>query len=364
MEEAVMKTLSIGRSVARAARIGAVVALFVALMSGTAGAVMQDSEPEPEDFICSTVCTVWSSCTKSCLVITSGGMTGSTCGAYGKCYTPPPPSEADVPDDADYACILGTSGTTSYFAKTGVSDKLYGITDAGVRQRAYASLVAMSASLAGTSGTKMTAQAYLKMWATLFGLEKEIVNLFANGTSIYGDSATGNFGAYFIGQKVLYGTMNVPLSTSKKWTKTFFDKGKTFWVGPFPVSVEGSIKGWVQLLLAGGPEMDGVRVGFEPSGGIDGVLKAYVGAFGAGAGVKGTLNVIDVETPVAAGLVRKSSGAVGLALEVGVDLSALAGKVEVFVDYLFDTWTKKIFDWSGFSLHYTVIDTSQCKAVP
>ncbi len=144
---------------------------------------------------------------------------------------------------------------------------------------------------------------------------------------------------------------------------------KNFVILAVPVTVKAGMTGnfGVDINLKGGLIRDcegapdqmniGVDSKVKPFVDLDAYLSAGVGWSGLSAGVKGEVNLLEVELPfnANAGLkMQATNTGADLFLVAKSDLNlvlrTLGGKVSVYVEYIFDSSEKEIFSWNGYEL--------------
>jgi hypothetical protein len=144
---------------------------------------------------------------------------------------------------------------------------------------------------------------------------------------------------------------------------------KNFVVLAVPVTVKAGLTGHfgVDINLKAGLIRDcvgapdqmniGVDSKVKPFVDLDAYLSAGIGWSGLSAGIKGEVNLLEVELPFNANAGLKFEGTnTGADLflvaksDLNLVLRTLGGKVSVYVEYIFDSSEKEIFSWNGYSL--------------
>lgn len=201
-----------------------------------------------------------------------------------------------------------------------------------------------SASLTGTSGAAAKLVATAALDVTIFGVTESLLDAYAAENS----DGTNDAELYILGLEV---------SLNYEHEKTFFEKSKTFMVGPVPVTVKAGATGTLSLAVT-----TGTAIVVTPGIALDATLSAGVGGDGdfisASAGVRGTLNLIDVSLPISLNAylsgstwkysvtgtltISTLSGVVALYAEASLDL----GIFEVGAEYSYDLFSWKGLSWS------------------
>jgi hypothetical protein len=166
-------------------------------------------------------------------------------------------------------------------------------------------------------------------------------------------------------------------SPSKKLGKdgNGYSMSKTFIVVAVPVTVKGGLTGsfGVDIKLQAGIIRDcvglpdqmniGVSSHLKPYVDLDAYLSAGIGWSGLSAGVKGEVNLIEVELPFNA-----EAGLKFMATNTGSDLflaskadlnlllRTLRGKVSVYIEYIVGSSEKEIFSWNGYEVKSKLFD--------
>jgi hypothetical protein len=201
-----------------------------------------------------------------------------------------------------------------------------------------------SASLTGTSGTSPRLEAAAALDVTIFGITQSLLDAYAAEYGSGSSSSTASLS--ILGQSV---------SLNYEHEQTFFDESKTFMVGPVPVTISAGATGTLSLAVT-----TGTAIVFTPGIALDATLSAGLGGDGdfvsASAGIRGTLNLIDISLPISMNAYQSGStwmysvtgtleistlsGVLALYAEASIDF----GFFEVGVDYSYD-----LFSWEGLS---------------
>lgn len=314
--------------------------------------------PEPVLPLCTSVCTTSTLCSKGCGQSTApGDYEYSTCGTFGVCAksttttTTPPPGTSQT--------ICSTQAPTSAYSvnKSASKSESFGSSFVGASY-------AVSASLVGTGATSSTpttikTAANLAANASLFWKTFQLAKGDFQSTVKTGVSATGSLALYIVGIVNYSTTFSQPLTVTKSFSKTFFSAQHTVSILGFPITVKGSVAGSAGFTLAGGPTLSGGTASFTPFAKAYATASASVGALGVGAGVSGTITMVELTAPAVLDAYF-ASGNLGWSISLKAVLKTLAGSLKVFVEYIFDSSSWTIFSWSGYSKTYTIIDQKGC----
>ena len=268
------------------------------------------------------------------------------------------PSKLD--DLVEAGPIVIVAGETEWEISTGISDS-FGSSYFGASYDLGASLAAATAAEAGTDGDLLEAEAHLKAHGTVFSTKKEVFATELEAYTEYGEDYGGSIDVRVLGASIWSKSKKGSLNLHKDWGKIFFEKCKTFWVGPVPVSVCGSAGGELGFDLTGGIQIYGIGAEFTPYGMADayasaGVGVAYDGWIEFGVGAEGHVVLIDVSVPVEADLELGggfAANSVDWSVDVDIDIETVSGEIWAYaVAKIFGIgpeYEKKIFDWSGSS---------------
>lgn len=203
---------------------------------------------------------------------------------------------------------------------------------------------AFSASLTGTSGTSPKLEMAAGLDVTVFGYTLGLLDAYAAEYS----SGSNTAWLQILGQSV---------SLNYEHEQTFFEQSKTFMLGPVPVTVTAGVTGTLSLEVT-----TGSAIVATPGISIDATLSAGIGGGGdfisAEAGIRGTLNLIDISLPVSMNAylsgstwkytvtgtleISTLSGVVALYAEASIDF----GLFEVGAEYSYDLFSWKGLSWS------------------
>lgn len=172
------------------------------------------------------------------------------------------------------------------------------------------------------------------------------------------------------------GAMNWNLvDVGGSWDKTQKIVQFTFWIGPVPVGIEAGISGRVGVEInvnagvnvAGGSTcLEGqLRTEVRPLVAVSGYLFAGVDIIVAKAGIRGFLTLVELGLPLSSQLTL-GLGQQGNALAVdltsqtrlGLDLTLLSGRLEVFVSAFGKDWSRTLVSWPGIRRSRTLFDHS------
>ena len=199
-----------------------------------------------------------------------------------------------------------------------------------------------SASLTGTSGTNPKLEAAAALDVTLFGLTESLLDAYAAENGDGSTSASLSIGGYSV-------SLNYEHETE------FFDQSKTFMLGPVPVTVRAGAAGTLSFDVT-----TGAAIVATPGIALDATLSAGIGGDGdfvsAEAGIRGTLNLIDISLPISMNAYKSGStwmysvtgtltistlsGVLALYAEASIDF----GFFEIGAEYSYD-----LFSWDGLS---------------
>lgn len=239
----------------------------------------------------------------------------------------------------DCTLTMKKSGTTVYTLNAGCTVLKYAY-EKKVGNSTFGT--SFSASLTGTSGTSPKLEMAAGLDVTVFGITKGLLDAYAAEYSSGSNTAT----LQILGQSV---------SLNYEHEQTFFDESKTFMLGPVPVTVSAGVTGTLSFAVT-----TGTTITATPGISIDATLSAGLGGDGdfvsASAGIRGTLNLIDVSLPVSMNAylsgstwkytvtgtleISTLSGVLALYAEASIDF----GFFEIGADYSYD-----LFSWEGLS---------------
>ncbi len=204
----------------------------------------------------------------------------------------------------------------------------------------------------------LSSSAELEASATLFGRTRTVA--LARGEAVRSASGeNGSTGAFNLTVQVMGVDVAVPSygansSATNDWNRTFFSKSETFMLGPIPLTVEGSIDGSIGITHdADAPAASfALETTVEPFCELDADVALGVGISGVvAAGVSGHLNVLDVSVPTTAAIEQAIYTAQGRtidwSLESDVDVTTLSGSISLWVELLWERYSRRIANWSG-----------------
>lgn len=140
---------------------------------------------------------------------------------------------------------------------------------------------------------------------------------------------------------------------------TFVEANTTFMLAFVPVTISGDVTGTLGM-NASVTASGGVELGLTPYANLAASASVGVGALCASAGVRGSLDLIDVSLPTTLGLESANCG-VDIALDSDLELSTMSGSIEVYVNYCVDEWSDELVSWDGIELDpISVVSASTC----
>jgi hypothetical protein len=173
-----------------------------------------------------------------------------------------------------------------------------------------------------------------------------------------------------------YAVLRIFGETKFSWNQPFFYKheffngeiGKEveFWIGPVPVSVRGAIGGQAGFDAGLSVYGNGLKGSVTPSLSTYGKADAGIDLWFVKAGVEGHIDLLIDYLPVNAicQLLTENGLVLDMSLKVENQLTALKGKIVVFVDVLDlweDTWERysmTLFEWAGIQKNWILYDRS------
>ena len=168
----------------------------------------------------------------------------------------------------------------------------------------------------------------------------------------YGEDYGGSVDVRVLGSSIYSKSVGGSLNKNKNWNKTFLNACTTITVG-IPVKVCASLAGEVGFNAAMGLTVTGAAAEFEPYGGVDAEASCSVDVLGlAGAGVSGSLTLIEASLPIEAALdlnVEPGASELEWSLDADLEISTLSGTLSVFAYLGWKEWDKEIASWSGTS---------------
>jgi hypothetical protein len=204
----------------------------------------------------------------------------------------------------------------------------------------------------------LSSSAELEATATLFGRTRTVA--LARGEAVR--SATGEVGstgAFDLTVEVMGTEISTPSygansAATNDWNRVFFSKSETFMLGPIPLTVEGTVDGTIGVTH----DADASTLAFaldttvEPFCELDADVALGVGITGVvAAGVSGHLNVLDVSVPTNASIEQAIYTTQGRtldwSLESDVDVTTLSGSISLWVELLWERYSRRIANWSG-----------------
>lgn len=227
-------------------------------------------------------------------------------------------------------------------------------------------LTASSASLQYENGTKVTRyNAAARTWARVFEKTHEVASINADAllaATTNGDGGSIGYEIYLLGNKV----SEKRFPTGRYTTEfTLFNATQAvtpeataqFTVAFIPVYVSASVHANEYAKLHGDFLASVVSGRLKPGAKLYVKARAAAGVSGFGAGVSGNLSLLSVEAPIDAKVqyhetpLNDGSGKciaqVSADGSVGLGISSLSGKLDVFVDLFTSTPSKTIAKWSS-----------------
>jgi hypothetical protein len=202
------------------------------------------------------------------------------------------------------------------------------------------------------------AKAYGNVGATVFSDEIDIITASA---SVQLDNGTFNAD---LSLDVLGADIALPsLSTSSvnlyEAEMTFFEARTTFMAGPIPLTVTGDVTG--TLGVDGSLDTSsGLTLGVDPYAALTAGASVSVGAACVRAGVRGSIDLINVGMENTLKVKNKSCGIYGN-IDSSVGMTTMDGSIEIFAEACFFDWDKELVSWDGINLGtLDLVDTSFC----
>lgn len=293
-----------------------------------------------------------------------------TCGEYGVCYKPAPPSSD--PDPGDSGSTGGSSsgsgtgmqttpapqcgGTpqTSWSHKVQKKDST-GNGTFGAGYDVGASIEGKEKSVAKSKGDKLEAKAWLGADVTVFGKTIKAVDVTAKAWSESGVDAGVSVGIKAAGITLYSKSLKGKLQKTWSYKQTFFKASTTFVVWIIPIAVGVSVGGEIGLTLKGGPTAaPGLELIAEPFAKLYGTASGGIGVSGFSAGIAFALTFIKASLPVTAGLdlIHKC---LGWKFKIDFALSTLGGQMQLYIEF-FKRWTLPVFKWNGYSYNWNLVN--------
>jgi hypothetical protein len=204
----------------------------------------------------------------------------------------------------------------------------------------------------------LSSSAELEATATLFGRTRTVA--LARGEAVRSAAGeNGSTGAFTLTVQVMGSDIAVPSygansSDTNAWNRTFFSKSETFMLGPIPLTVEGSVDGTIGVTHDADAPVSSFSLDttVEPFCELDADVALGVGITGVvAAGVSGHLNVLDVSVPTTASIEQAIYTAQGRtldwSLDSDVDVTTLSGSISLWVELLWERYSRRIANWSG-----------------
>lgn len=319
-----------------------------------------ESEILPNLPLCTDVCGPTSAAWKTCYVYkTPYAATTTSCGAFGASSSSAGGS-GSAGDATTPSCSIFNSPSVKSFSKSASAGQTFGSSLLGASYSLQGSITGKDAATAGTQGDIVELAGSANATANLFYLTKTLVNLTGTSRSEYAKSTSGNLSAYVLGLANWSQSWNVPLTVTKVFSKTFFEKSYPVQVGIFTVTLKGKVSGEARITASGGPTTTGLAGQFTPSMKAYTTASASVSAFGVGVGVEGSVTLLEVASPLKVAA-QFASSVVSWGIDFAVVLKSMAGKLKVVVKVPLapdPSWT--IFSWTGWTKTWNLLHASGC----
>jgi hypothetical protein len=204
------------------------------------------------------------------------------------------------------------------------------------------------------------------IWGKLFGKRIEAFKLTAATWNPRDDYRSSRLQVYIVGAQIFDGFQENPalLGTSTAAfnlapvSKTLLSAEKTFTVGPVPITVKGSIgarygANEAARAYRNSATTSGVSLNGDALAEAYARLSAAVGVSGFSAGVRGTVDLVNIK-PVINIRVDRNGNTATYNNDFNVHVGTLNGYVEVFAELLWKEWSKVILDWDGYQFDYVM----------
>jgi hypothetical protein len=130
------------------------------------------------------------------------------------------------------------------------------------------------------------------------------------------------------------------------YEKTFFERSRTFNVGPVPVFVSVGASGSISLSVSVSGGALQITPGLDLSATVSAGVGGECGLGGASAGVRGTLTLLAMELPIRL-RIYQDGGHARYELKGDLEISSLSGALELYTEaFIKICWVKISADWS------------------
>jgi hypothetical protein len=203
--------------------------------------------------------------------------------------------------------------------------------------------------VAGSGSVPATLDATGKLRAsgTLFHHTAEIARVEAIGHAVSQGGATGSVLVRLGGYDLFKESRAVTLTPALNWQRDFFNFQTTIVIGPVPVSIGAGAGGNVGFSAALGFNTNGVGLTARPYANVYATASAGVGVFGFGAGIDGNLTLLEAAAPATATAQLTQNGGVNYALGLDLELAALSGRLNAYVEGFGTRHRMQIASWSA-----------------
>jgi hypothetical protein len=244
--------------------------------------------------------------------------------------------------------------------------KSFGDSDWGAGYSGGAKFTYDRGTAVSTNDDTLAGDGSLTAWARVFGTKREIIEVRGDLYGSNGNPATFGVDAYVLGQAVYSNEFAAEVSYSKLWSQTFFTVSQWFTVGPVPVRVSASAKGYAGFDIWGQLDVNSIDLTFRPRLSLGAKAFAGVDIAFASAGIYGELNILRASLPIEADIRHANVNActpspltlgpaVKWDLDIELDLESLDGELGVEATLLSDTWRKRIVKWNGLDETYDLV---------
>lgn len=212
------------------------------------------------------------------------------------------------------------------------------------------------------SGVSALPSDYVKAYAdagfdaNVFGGSIEVVGGYGYAESGNGDHDNNLsmqvLGATLFDEKVSI-ARTIPIAE-----QAFIDAEKTYWLGPVPVTVGGTVTGTAEVEVEATPGATGASLNVTPSIALTGTAVAAIGGGCAKAGIQGELNLSTVAVPVE--LSMTFGNEVQADLDVAIEYTVADGNISLFAEVCIASDSWELISWDGYSDTHGLVDQTIC----